>query len=244
MMMPIIRRAWFLAWFAACPCICRGEEHPFLAGYLDYPQLTERLQKLAEREGVTLRTLGQTLDGREIHQVTIGGPDADSRPAILIVAGLEPRHALGTELALRLAELAAEQAELLKRCTFYILPCANPDGSARLRTQPFRDPVGNSRRTDDDRDGEFGEDPLEDLDADGFLTSIRVYRTGGAFRTDDEDQRLDTEPVAAEGKFGEYDLYSEGIDNDHDDAWNEDAGDGVDLDRNFSFQYRAHTRNV
>ena len=42
----------------------------------------------------------------------------------------------------------------------------------------------------------------------------------------------------AEGKPGEFDVFVEGIDNDDDEAWNEDPGDGVAFNRNFSFQYQ------
>ena len=46
--------------------------------------------------------------------------------------------------------------------------------AARNVSHPFREPAGNARKTDDDRDFEFGEDPPEDLNGDGWITQMRI----------------------------------------------------------------------
>jgi hypothetical protein len=222
----------------------RAQEHPLLAGYLDYPAITERVQKIANMPHVQYRSLGTTRGGYEIHQVTVADEDADSRPAILIIGGIDATRPVSAEMAIRLAEGLAGESELLKRVTFYIIPQANPDGCSRAFRSPYRSSEGNARPTDDDRDGTVGEDPPEDLDGDGYITSLRVYRTGGAYRPDDKDARVDVRVSPGDEKPGEYDLYTEGTDNDQDESWNEDPGDGVDFNRNFTFQYRPFTRQA
>ena len=220
------------------PPVAATADHPLLPGYLDYPEFTERLQTLAEHEHVQLHSLGSTVGNRQIHQLTIAQGDAESQPAILIVGGMDANRPVSSELAVRLAEKITTQWDSLDRLTVYVIPRANPDGVERAFQQPYRASSGNGRLTDDDRDGELAEDPPEDLDGDGMITSLRVYRTGGAFRADPDDPRIDVPAEPEQGKPGEFDVLVEGIDNDADESWNEDPGDGVAFNRNFTFQYQ------
>ena len=48
----------------------------------------------------------------------------------------------------------------------------------------------------------------------------------------------------SKGEHGSYLLYSEGIDNDKDEQWNEDAAGGVDFNRNFPFNYQFFGPNA
>ncbi len=221
--------------------IIPAAEHPLLPGYSDFPSLTERLQALGTSPHVKLHSLGNTAQGRAIHQLTLGTGQPDQKPAILIVGSVESRALVGSELAVRMAESLAEDPSLLEKVTFYVIPRPNPDGCERAFAQPYRDPAGNGIRSDDDRDGQIAEDPANDLNHDGMITSMRVYRSGGAYRTDPDDPRINVPAKPTEHEPGAFDLYSEGVDDDHDEAWNEDAGDGVEFNRNFSFGYRPYT---
>lgn len=208
-----------------------------LPGYMDYTAFAERVRKLDEQATVTLDSLGTTLEGRELFVLRLAASDVTTGPAILIIGGVDSQYPAGTELALRMAEGLAADAELLKSATVHVIPLANPDGHAHARSSPGRIRWGNATKTDDDRDGRFAEDPPEDLDGDGWIGVMRVHRLGGRLRPDDEDARLSTAGDPAKQKPGSFDEYIEGIDNDHDESWNEDAGDGVEFNRNFAFKY-------
>lgn len=92
----------------------------------------------------------------------------------------------------------------------------------------------NARPRDDDGDGRFDEDPPDDVDGDGQILQMRVRDPRGRFRTSPRDARLlvARDPDAP----GEWAVYSEGFDNDG--AINEDWIGGVDLNRNFPFDWK------
>ncbi len=219
-------------------------EHPLLPGYADYTAFAERVRRLDSHAAATVETIGATAEGRELFAIKLASVGLEVRPAILIVGGIDSQHPAGSELAIRLAETLANDAELLNSVTIYLLPRVNPDGLEHAMEAPRRMRLGNGIRTDDDRDGQIGEDPPEDLNGDGWISMMRVYRTGGSHRVDDEDPRLNATAEPAKKKPGQFDLYVEGVDSDHDELWNEDAADGVEFNRNFAFKYPAFERGA
>src|SRR5687767_8961265 len=85
--------------------------NPALEGYATYAALAERVKKLDESDLVSVESLGKSAGGRELLVLTIGRGDAARKPAIAVGGGLDASHALGSELALRLAEkIVADQA--------------------------------------------------------------------------------------------------------------------------------------
>ena len=122
---------------------------PAIEGYADYAALSESVKKLATGAQadaapaagpqVTVESLGRTLGGREIWLVKIARGKADDKPAILVVGNVHAPHLVGSELALRLAQLLAAgkketgAEELLNRCAFYIIP----GGRTRMRARRF-----------------------------------------------------------------------------------------------------------
>jgi len=214
-----------------------------LAGYSNYQALRDEMGKLAGNDFVTLRSLGKTLEDRDILMLTLSIGDADKKPAIALVGNVDAGHLLGSELAMQVARQLAEQidepeiASLLKRFTIYVIPRPSPDASEKCFALPRRRPVGNSRQTDDDRDHKRGEDPPEDLNGDGLITMMRVADVTGPYRRHPHDPRVLVRADRTKGEKGEFQLYIEGVDNDGDGKWNEDAGDGVAFNRNFTFNY-------
>ncbi len=97
--------------------------------------------------------------------------------------------------------------------------------------------AANDTPTDDDRDGRLNEDPHEDLDGDGWITSLRVEDPAGDFAPLVSDLRVLVKADHAKNEPGRYRFFSEGIDNDLDEMFNEDPAGGVSFDRNFTFQY-------
>ncbi len=116
--------------------------------------------------------------------------------------------------------------KLLDRVTIYIIPRPSPDASAKCWKTLLDKPTGNGRTTDDDRDGETGEDPPNDLNGDNLITMMRVTDPLGQYRAHPSDSRILIEADPKKNEKGTYSLYSEGRDDDHDEQFNEDAGTG------------------
>lgn len=218
--------------------------NPALEGYANHAALTERVQKLDASEVARVTSLGKTLEERDIWLITLGTGEVDTKPAILIVGNVVAEHVVGAEVALRMAEQLVAQAadneqikSLLTKQTIYILPSPTPDATEKSFVKPYAAPQGNLRKTDDDRDGTSGEDPTEDLNEDGWITMLRIEDVRGEYIPHPDDERVMIKAEVAKQERGRYRLLTEGIDNDHDDAFNEDGAGGVDFNRNFTFDY-------
>jgi hypothetical protein len=225
---------------------------PAIEGYADYRALSESVKKLATvvpadapaaGPQVNVESLGRTLGGREIWLLKIARGKAEDKPAILIVGSVYAPHLVGSELAMRLAQLlAAGKKEtgadaLLERYSFYIIPRPNPDASEAFFVKPYVERAANERPTDDDRDGALDEDPTQDLNGDGWITQLRVEDASGVLTAHPNDPRVLIDVEAKNNEPGKYRLLSEGIDDDHDEAFNEDGPGGVSFNRNFTFRY-------
>ncbi len=223
-------------------------------GYVAHAQLSAAIDALATAHGraVTVTTIGTSREGRAIHAIRVARPgtdDADRRPALLVVAGLDGDHLLGGAVALELAARLAAAADAAEGAegalpagrTFYIVPRANPDAAERF----FADVKDGRRRTvrpdDADRDGAIDEDPPNDLNGDGLITMMRVRDPKKAdLMPDPAEPRLTVAPDRDEGERCEFVSYVEGTDDDNDGQYNEDVVGGVDLNMNFMHGYQEH----
>lgn len=217
--------------------------NPALEGYANYAALAERVKKLDQSDLAAVASLAKTAGDREIFVITLGTGDPSKKPAIAILDSGDANHLVGSELALRLAERLVREAQqdgvkkLLDQLTIYIIPRPDPDAAEKAFTAPFRSVSGNLRQTDDDRDGRNGEDPPNDLNGDGWITMMRVVDDTGGWMPHPADPRLLIEADAKKNERGKYRLFSEGRDDDGDQQFNEDAGDGVAFNRNWSHRY-------
>jgi hypothetical protein len=217
--------------------------------YHDQAALTAALKALAAApsSAARLASIGKSYGGRDIWalEIALPGPVApDKRPALLIAAGFEGDHLVGTEIALAVAEALAKGAAAdaaikgrLADSTVYVVPRVNPDGA-----EGFFAPVKTGRRTnatprDDDNDGRVDEDGPEDINGDGLITVMRVKTPGGEYMIDPDEPRLMRRADPKKGESGAYRLFTEGTDNDGDGFINEDPPGGVDLNRNFTHEY-------
>jgi hypothetical protein len=175
--------------------------------------------------------------------LAVGGEGADTRPAVLVMGAVDARQIVASELAVGMArEIVARRNssgddQPDDRLTYYVIPRPSPDATERLFASPVQPTSGNARSTDDDRDGAVDEDPPEDLNGDGFLTTMRVADATGKWMEHPDEPRILIEADASRGELGKYRLLSEGIDNDGDQQWNEDGPGGVDFNKNFTFEY-------
>ncbi|AEI49513.1 M14 family metallopeptidase [Runella slithyformis] len=217
--------------------------------YNSHAQLSGRLKTLTAKYGAlaSVSSIGKSAGGRDLWLLTLGKGDAAKKPAILVVAGLDGTHLAGSELAVQTAEkmLGAANADSIARLldtkTFYFLPSMNPDAQEQFSAKLKYERTTNDAKTDDDRDGRLDEDPFEDLNGDGVATWIRVEDAAGTYVLSKEDPRILVKADPAKGESGKYLVYTEGIDNDKDGAYNEDGAGGVNPEKNFTFDYQIFT---
>lgn len=213
-------------------------------GYTPPNRLAERLRTLtnAHRADASLQSLAKSPGGHDLWVLTLSrGGNAATKPALALVAGVDGTHLTGTELALQLAEKLLAGPDSLRRLldtrTIYVLPSVNPDASAQAFANLKWERTGNGRPTDDDRDGRLDEDGPEDLNGDGLITTLRVEDPTGQYMISKADPRLLVKADPTKGEQGRYRLLTEGIDNDKDGQFNEDGPGGINLNRNFTYDY-------
>jgi hypothetical protein len=220
--------------------------------YSNYKAAIQKIDGFTKEKSTlcSARSLVKTEAGKEIMVLTIGTGDKDNKPGIAVIGGVEGSYVLGKELALGFAgSLLKESASpeikaLLEKVTFYVLPDVSPDATEQFFLDLRYERNINARSVDDDRDFTTDEDPYEDLNNDGLITLIRVSDPAGTYIESAEDKRVMVPADLSKGEKGSYFVYSEGIDNDKDDKFNEDGPGGVNFNRNLSFNYEEFGTNA
>jgi len=223
------------------------------ASYDSAKSLAQRLAGLSQEapDLVRVRELARSRQQRTVWLAEIDTGTEESRgtrPALLVVAGIEGNDLVGPFTAVSWIERLTKQcrddpatARLLRRTTIYVVPCLNPDALERYFARPQLELSGNERPRDDDHDGIVDEDPCEDLNGDGLLTMMRVEDKEGDYILDPNESRLLLKADPLKGEKGAWKLLPEGIDNDHDKRWNEDGPGGPNFNRNWPHNYRYFT---
>lgn len=218
--------------------------------YLSNRALAGRLALLASQQPDLVRVirLAETAQANDVWLVQLAaGAESEQagRPALLVVAGLEGNDLAGTASVVAWLEHLAQSRstnasvqELLQRVTVYAVPRLNADAAERFFARPKTELAVNSRPVDEDHDGLTDEDGPEDLNGDGLITQMRVSDPEGDYVLDPAEPRLLVPADRAKGERGGWRLLTEGRDNDGDQAWNEDGPGGVNLNRNFPYNYR------
>lgn len=197
---------------------------------------------------VDLYVAAQSFGGRDIYQLTVTnkktGKDTD-KPAMFIDGNRHSGEVTAAESAFWMLHYMltnyggdAEITRLLDNFAFYFRPKNNPDGSL-LYLQTAQTLRSTVRPYDNDGDGLLDEDPGEDLDGDGRIRQMRIKTAEGEgdYSIDPRDPKGRLMTRAEDGN-GNYDLMSEGIDNDGDGRINEDGIGGLDLHRNYPENWR------
>ncbi len=207
------------------------EAHALLEGWAaEYPALTN------------LYSIGQTLSGTPLMVLEITNKEtgaASDKPAYYYDGNIHAGELTAAEVALYFAWYVLDNygrdprvTQLLDTRTLYVRPKFNPDG-ADVALNTIHSPRSTPRPYDEDADGLLDEDPPNDLDGDGFVTQMLVPSTSGMWKKSPDDSRsiVRRRIDEREGEF--FDIYSEGIDDDEDGAFNEDDVGGIDMNRNF-----------
>lgn len=229
-----------LGWMLCLPAALLAQN-----SYSDFQTLTDRLNQLEADYGnlTELTSLDKTAGNRDIWVLTIGSGDTENHPAIAVIGGAKGSHILGSELALSFAEnlLANSSSEeisrLLETTTFYVLPRINPDATEQYFASMKYERDVNTISTNEDRDDAFDEDPFNDLNGDNLITMMRVEDATGKWMAHSDDSRLMKMADITKGEKGNYKLFTEGADDDGDGAFNEDNPGGVNINKNFTYDY-------
>ncbi|MFO7622461.1 MAG: M14 family metallopeptidase [Bacteroidales bacterium] len=218
--------------------------------YYTYEQVVEALKALhsAYPALTGIEEVGRSEEGRVIYALTINNPRTGeplSKPGIYADGNIHGNEIQAGEVCLYLANRLLTNygklddiTQVVDRNVFYIIPVVNVDGRFHFFNDPNTPSTNRGLRipVDDDRDGLFDEDPPDDLDGDGNITSMRKRDPHGRLRTDPEEPRL---MIAVKpGEQGEWiSLGQEGIDNDGDGLVNEDSEGYVDGNRNWGYNW-------
>ena len=193
-------------------------------------------------------SMGKSYEGRDMMLMTINNPDTGpemSKAAMYIEANVHGNEIQGGEVCLYTIWYLMENYDRIPRVktlvderVFYIVPTVNPDGR-----DYFLHGTGSGARTgfvpvDDDNDGQFDEDPPNDLNGNNVIEQIRKYVPGeGNLRISHADPRI-LEPVPA-GERGDWVMLGmEGIDDDGDGLVNEDGPGSYDGNRNWGTDWQ------
>jgi len=220
--------------------------------WLDHADITERMQLMARTwpKFLTLSSMGDSYEGRELWVMTINNPDTGpelGKAGMFIEANVHGNEIQGGEICLYTIWYLMENYDrlpdikkLVDEKVFYIVPTVNPDGR-----DYFLHGTGSGARSghfpvDDDGDGLFDEDGPDDLNGNGMIEQIRKYVPGqGTHRISQRDPRL-MEAVPP-GEKGDWILLgSEGLDNDGDGRVNEDPPGSYDPNRNYAADWQPN----
>ena len=227
-------------------------------GYQNYQALTNAIKQVASQNPkiTKLTSIGKTLQGKDLWMLQISGtkgPSPLEKQALLICGNLEGDHVIGSEVALGIAGYLVGQygkdeqvTKVLDTRTFYIIPRLNPDGAEIFFNKTLQEYAGNLKPRDEDYDWRIDEDGPEDLNGDGMITMMRIKDKEGDWFIDDKDARLMKKKEASTPVDKLYKMYTEGIDNDGDELYNEDGKGGFNINRNFphNFGYKPKGSGV
>ena len=176
---------------------------------------------------IDVEVIGESYEGRNITCLRITNElNTVQKAKTLIVAQHHGREQITVELALRFIlwllngyGVDTMLTEYVDTQEIYVIPTLNPDALEIVVNDGNHWLRKNLRPYDNDDDGKFGEDDVEDVDGDGWISNFLVY-----------EKDYPTEVPA----IFDYDWeYWEGIDNDNDSLYNEDEVGLVDLNRNY-----------
>lgn len=208
--------------------------------YSNNREVAQRLQQMALSGNAKLISLAKTEGEQDVWALQIGTGDLENKPAIAITGGVEGYHVLSVELALQVADrILKNYKDILETTTFYVFPNMSPDAYAQYFSNLKYERRGNSAVVDQDRDGVKREDGYEDLNKDGLITKVRVESVMGDYVQNENDERLldKSENKTQPGK--KFIVFSEGIDNDKDERYNEDPEEGIGFNKSLTYQFPA-----
>ncbi len=160
-----------------------------------------------------LHPIGKSFQGKDLLVMEITNEDTGiglRKPGFWIDGNLHAGEVMGAAVCLKTIEILVtgygqdpSLTDLIDTRVIYVMPKLNPDGSDHYLTRP--DGMRSSVRPhDSDGDGIEDEDPGEDLDGDGYITSMRLKSPWGNMKDSAEDPRLMVRREEGESGSGWY----------------------------------------
>ena len=217
---------------------------PFFANaqwdYPNYEMLKKQIQEVSSNKLIERTSIGKSVGGEDIPLIKIQNGKV-SKPTLLIVAGVDGKHPAGVINSMNVAKQilglpSGQLNELLASKSIWIVPVLNVDAYKRNSTG-LSWTSGNSRVVDNDRDGRIDEDPDADLNNDGVISQMRIKTPAGPYKIHPSNSDFLILAERNKGESGSYEVYKEGKDVDHDGLISEDGNSGVNLDKNFTYDY-------
>jgi hypothetical protein len=233
----------------------------FRGNYLTHDTITAQLRAWADAfpRLARVKSIGTTLEGREI-QLLVIGPDPDrTRPSVWVDGNMHAQEVCGSSVALAIAEdvlrlhldpnatlhgLPQHVCERLRDVLFYVLPRMCPDGAeAVLTTGRYVRSNPRDRRPESARAKWIA----RDVDGDGVAMLIRRRDPSGEFVESTEFPGLMLpRRLEDEGPF--YKVYPEGIIANFDGSNIPDpdflSDNDTDLNRNFPWSWMPEPEQV
>jgi hypothetical protein len=171
---------------------------------------------------VDVFSIGESWEGRDIYCIRLTNESVTGyKSEVFFVGYHHAREPISAELPLYFAVEAAADfgtnatlTRMLNSSEIYIIPALNVDGLRVYRENDWQ--RKNAHPFDEDNDGLLDEDPPEDEDGDGTIEGLWQWN-------------------GYQYVFVRW----EGTDNDGDGEFGEDWVGGVDLNRNYGYQWNA-----
>jgi hypothetical protein len=190
--------------------------------YHNYTEIVDTLLYLNDSYPniVDVFLIGQSWQNRDIYCIRLTNEsNTNPKPQVFFVGYHHAREPITAELTLYFTVYAATNfgtnmtiTQMLNSSEIYIVPALNVDGFDLFKVNDWQ--RKNARPTNEDGDGLVDEDPPEDENQNGFVEELWNLITGDHIRW-------------------------EGIDNDGDGQYGEDWIGGVDLNRNYGYQWQG-----
>lgn len=205
-------------------------------GQTDPERINKQLEKLAENFGnAEINVLATTPGDNKLKLLQIGS-FKDGEPSVFVAANITGNIPTASDGAIWFAEYLLHN--YTEGVNWYILPVGSPDAYNRFFDELKWDSPTNLTPVNSDNDELIDEDGPDDLNKDGYITQMLVEHPLGEYVKDTADERIIRKANKIKGEQGKYKLYTEGIDNDGDGKYNEDAEGGVNIDCNFTYDYK------
>jgi len=192
--------------------------------YHNYTEIARTLIYLNETYPSTINvfSIGKSWQNQDIYCIRLTNEDiTHPKPKLLFVGYHHARELISAELALYFAVEAATNfgtnetiTHMLNYGEIYLIPALNVDGFNTVKQNEWQ--RKNAHPFDEDNDTLLDEDPPEDVDGDGYMEDL----------------------IQWDGYQWVF-VRWEGIDNDSDGLLNEDWVGGVDLNRNYGYEWDA-----
>lgn len=222
--------------------------------YHDNQEINSLLRKLVEAypKLLSIQTIGKSIAGEEMLLVTLNNPETGpdiSKAAMFIDGNIHGNEMQAAETVLYSIWYLTKSygkieslTKLMDERSFYFLPLENPDG----RNVWFHEPAtphylrGGLKPTDNDHDGLYDEDPPDDINGDGSISTMWREDPLGRYKRDPKDDRFFIRVEQDEEPGGWTRAGQEGYDNDGDGEINEDGPGGYDPNRNWPSDWQPN----